>query len=123
MSEHSEQCALFEWAAIEARQIPELAYLFAVPNGGFRHKATAAKLRAEGLKAGVPDIFWPIPRGDYHGLWIEMKYGKNKPTKHQARWIEFLRKQEYDVAICYSCDEAIQEILAYWELGRHWPHD
>ena len=117
MSEHTDQCALFEWAAIKARQIPKLEFLFAVPNGGFRHKATAGRLRAEGLKAGVLDVCWPVPRGEYHGLWIEMKHGKNKPTRHQKRWIRFLERQGYYIQVCYGWIEASEVIEGYWALG------
>ena len=113
MSEHQEQAALFEWAAIKSRQIPELAYLYAVPNGGFRHKATAAKLKAEGVKRGVPDVALPVARGPYHGCWIEMKYGKNKPTSSQERWMEFLRGQGHYVTVCYSWEEASRELMDY----------
>jgi len=116
MSEHSEQCALFEWAAIKSHVIPELGYLFAIPNGGFRHKATAGKLKAEGLKAGIPDISLPIARGDYIGFWVEMKFGKNKLTKHQKRWVNFLREHGHYVAICWSMEEACDEILRYLAL-------
>ena len=116
MSEHIQQCLLFEWAAIKSSQVPELAYLFAVPNGGFRHKATAGKMRAEGLKAGVPDVALPIARGDYIGCWVEMKFGKNKPTKHQERWMNFLREQGHYVAVCWSMEEAREELLRYLAL-------
>ena len=119
MSEHQEQCALFQWAALKARQIPELQFLFAVPNGGFRHKATAGRLRAEGMKAGVPDIQWPVPRGQYHGLFIEMKFGKNKPTKRQQWFINFLDEQGYYVQVCYGWSDASNVIQHYWKLGPY----
>jgi hypothetical protein len=117
VSEYEEQCALFQWAAIKSRQIPELAYLFAIPNGGFRHKATAGRLKAQGLKAGVPDTFWPVPRGSYCGLWIEMKHGRNKPTREQIRWLRFLESQGYMVAVCYTWTEASDIVELYWNHG------
>ena len=48
---------------------------------------TAANLKKEGVKRGVPDICLPVSRGKYHGLYIEMKAGKNKPSKEQKEWI------------------------------------
>ena len=114
VSEHKHQCALFEWAQIKSMQIPELEYLFAVPNGGFRHKATAGRLKAEGLKPGVPDVVWPVPRAGWHGLFIEMKFGRNKPTKNQTRWIEFLGEQGYYTVVCYTWTEAKDTIMRYW---------
>ena len=67
-SESQEQQALFEWAELSKRCFPELELLFHVPNGGARSKATAGRLKAEGVKPGVPDLCLPVPRGAYHGL-------------------------------------------------------
>ena len=73
MSEHSEQAALFRWAAMQSKSIPALALLLAIPNGGARSLTTGGRLKAEGVKAGVPDIVLPVPRGSYASLWIELK--------------------------------------------------
>ena len=115
MSEHAEQAALFEWAAWNETRAPELALLFAIPNGGARHKATAAKMKAEGQRAGVPDCFLPVARRDYHGLWIEMKFGSNQPTPVQRDWDRRLTKQGYIVATCRSWEMAARTIV--WYLG------
>ena len=80
MSEHDEQVALFQWAGYQLGACPELALMFAIPNGGDRHPAVAGKLRDEGVKAGVPDIFLPVPRGKYHGMF----YG-NEVWEEQAQ--------------------------------------
>ena len=113
MSEHAQQVALFAWAAYAQAEYPELELLFAIPNGGHRHKATAGRLRAEGVKRGVPDVCLPIPRGNYAGLWIEMKYGRNKPTADQERWIEALRAAGHRVEVCYEWTEARDVIEEY----------
>lgn len=120
MAEHDEQKALFTWARYMAQsgQIVELANLFAVPNGGHRHKATAAKMRDEGAEAGVPDIFLAWPSGPYHGLFIEMKFGRNKPTVEQQNWMERLELAGYKAVVCYSFEEAKQAILDYLELDK-----
>jgi hypothetical protein len=119
-SEHDEQVALFQMAALHEARIPELRCLFAIPNGGHRHKAVAAKLKAEGVKAGVPDVCLPVP-GDWsfydgyksHALYIEMKVGKNKPTEKQTAWIKELRTANNRVEVCYSADEAWKVITDY----------
>lgn len=120
MSEHSEQVALMLWvrsgAVLDAW--PELEFLYAVPNGGWRHKNVARMLKAEGLKRGVPDLCLPVPRGEFHGLYIEMKYGRNVPTPDQRRWLEFLKGQGYSVDVCYGFDAAKSSILAYLALGQ-----
>ena len=118
MSEHDEQAALFEWAAVRQGVYPELELMHAIPNGGKRDKAVAGKLRAEGVKAGVPDVCLPVPSGPYHGLYIEMKYGDNQPTPEQRRFIMALRGQGYQVVIANGWEIASGEILNY--LTRKW---
>lgn len=112
-SEESEQAALFEWAAYESGKWPELALMFHVPNGGYRDKATAARLKACGVKPGVPDIFLPAPRNGSAGLFIEMKVGTNRPTKEQLWYLDELCHQGYAVAVCYGFQNAIETITKY----------
>lgn len=115
-SEHREQAALFKWAKLNERKHPELALMFAVPNGGHRHIFVARKLKAEGVKAGVPDICLPVPRGDYAGLWIELKVKGNKPTEVQRQWHKNLADAGHRVEVCYSWSEAKNAILYYLGL-------
>lgn len=79
--ESGHQEALFSWAAYRTGLMPELQYMYHVPNGGKRDKATAAVLKRQGVKAGVPDIMLPAARAGYHGLYIELKAGENTTTK------------------------------------------
>ena len=104
-SEHDEQVALFQWAADNLARYPMLRWMHANPNGGHRHPAVAGKMKAEGVKRGVLDIYllWPTPT--YGGLAIEMKVGSNKPTKEQAEMIDHLRSIGWRVAVCYSAKE------------------
>ncbi len=60
--ESGHQEALFSWAAYRTGLMPELQYMYHVPNGGKRDKATAAVLKRQGVKAGVPDIMLPAAR-------------------------------------------------------------
>ncbi len=113
MSEHDEQAALIAWANYQANIWPELDMLFAVPNGGHRHKATAALMKAEGVKAGVPDLWLPVPKQGFTGLVIEMKYGRNKPQDNQLWWLSRLAEHGWRTAVCYSFDEARRVILDY----------
>lgn len=115
MTEHDEQVALFQWAAYSESSIPQLRYLFAIPNGGHRHKAVAARMKAEGVKAGVPDIFLAYPTGEYCGLFIEMKFGTNKPTEKQNEWLSMLERAGYMTVVCYGFEDAKREILEYLE--------
>src|SRR5579884_3639771 len=73
MSEEEEQIALLQRCRYAEPRCPELGLLFAVPNGGFRFQRTAARMKAAGVKPGVPDLFLLVARGCFHGLFIEMK--------------------------------------------------
>lgn len=115
--EAQEQAAVFEWAAYQSGKWPELALMFHVPNGGYRSKAEAARLKSEGVKPGVPDIFLPVPRGGCAGLFIEMKYGRNKPTDEQIAYIDALMHMGYQVAVCYGAGSAIDTITKYMSGG------
>ena len=111
--EHQEQCALFNWAKLNENATPELALLYANPMGGKRPIQTAIKMKKEGAKAGVPDITLPVPVGKYHGLYIEMKWGRNKPTENQQWWLDRLAEQGYAVLVCYGFEDARDAILRY----------
>jgi hypothetical protein len=115
MSEHEEQAALFEWARYSVNTFPELCNMFAIPNGGARHIGVARKLKAEGVKAGVPDIFLAVPNHKHHGLFIEMKFGRNKMTDEQRAWKEKLEIEKYAHVVCYSWHEAKDGITKYLE--------
>ena len=117
-SEHSEQVALFNWAKWQARTLPELHLLFAIPNGGLRHIRVAKRLKAEGVKSGVPDVFLPVAKNGFHGLWIEMKYGKNKVTDNQDWWLKELKSEGYECAVCYGYEPAKSVILDYLEMKK-----
>lgn len=103
-TESGHQKALFQWAALSGRV--ELQLMFAIPNGGKRDMITAARMKAEGVKKGVPDIMLPVARGPYHGLFIEMKVGKGRLSPEQESWIERLVAEDYCVHVCYSWTEA-----------------
>lgn len=120
--ESGQQEALFTWAAYNAGRMPELEYLHHVPNGGKRDKATAMALKRQGVKAGVPDIVLPAAREGYHGLYIELKTGKNTTTKNQENWLKYLENQGYFTAVCYGWQAAAELIEKYLlnitELGK-----
>jgi len=117
-TESQEQQALFEWAAYAQGKYPELALMLAIPNGGHRHKATAGRLKAEGVKAGVPDIMLPVARCGYHGLFIEMKRASGgKLSQDQKRWLDELYAQGYACVVCTSWETAKKHIEQY--LDEH----
>ncbi len=116
--EANEQEILFRWAQLVRCTYPELDLLYHIPNGGSRNELEAASLKRQGVKAGVPDLCLPVARGMHHGLYIEMKYGKNKTSDQQEKWLDALAKQGYAVAVCYGFEEAQKVLIKYLEIGR-----
>ena len=114
--EANEQETLFRWAWFARGTHPELDLLYHIPNGGSRNRIEAANLKRQGVKAGVPDLCLPVARGKYHGLYIEMKYGKNKTSESQNKWLSALQKQGYAATVCYGFEEARAVITKYLNL-------
>lgn len=131
-TEHKEQCAVFEWAGLMSNEYPELDLMFAIPNGGarpykisetpkgdVRYSFEGRKLKKEGVKEGVPDIFLPAPKGDYHGLFIEMKrHGGGVVRKSQRAWLTNLAQQGYFVVVCKGSDAALRVLKGYMALKK-----
>ena len=86
-----------------------------VPNGGFRHKSTAARLRHQGLKAGVPDILiftrFVIDGCLCTGLAIELKRESGGTVStHQKKWLDGLHRQGWKALVCHGHKAAIAAI-------------
>ena len=114
LTEDQEQEALFRWAAVTAFKYPDLKMLYACPNGGLRNITTAVRLKATGVKAGVPDVCLPVPSGKYHGLYIEMKRVKGgQLSQFQRSWLQALSKQGYLAVVAHGANEAIKVITEY----------
>lgn len=107
-NEAKEQIAVVQYCALHG--IP----VFAIPNGGSRNKIEAVNLKRSGVKTGVPDLCFPEARHGYHGLYIEMKYGKNKATPAQKQWLTLLNENGYLAKVCYGFAEAKEIIDGYF---------
>jgi hypothetical protein len=92
---------LFKWAKYKQSDIPELATLHNIPRG---------------VKAGVPNIFWPLPRGIYHGLYIYIFTSGVETRYSQNTWIEMLTKAGYKVVVTENRIQAKEQILSYYNL-------
>lgn len=113
-SEDDMQIAVIRWA--DSQEHPALKWLMHVPNGGARDPATAGRLKAAGVRRGVPDLLLPVCNGEWRGLAIEMKRKPNKPSAEQLAWLAHLTTETWSVHVCYSAQAAIDTIRAY--LGR-----
>jgi len=114
-TEHTHQCEYFNWLHFLSDLPGEVtALIYAVPNGGYRKPSEAVRLKAEGVKAGIPDINIDVPRRGFHGARIEMKKTDGKVSEDQERIHKLLREQGYYTVVCYSAREAIEETEYYF---------
>ena len=100
--------------------IPELSWIFAIPNGLFIHGKTDAerarrgkRAKAEGMRPGVADVFLPVPRRGFHGLWIEFKGPTTSVGSEQKKFLEFVEDEGYKAAICRSWQDALKIVQHY----------
>jgi hypothetical protein len=110
-SEHDLQVVCVEWFRLQFPGLKNL--LFAIPNGGKRNIIVAKKMKEEGVLSGVPDLFLAIAKKDFHGLFIEMKTGKNKPTENQLKMMDQLKEQNYQTVVCFSFEEFTHHVKNY----------
>jgi len=122
MSEHSEQAKVIDWAKDHEYIYPELRWLHSSLNGipipGPRQTAYRIMnhMKAEGMKRGVPDLFLPVARRGYHGLYIEMKRDDGGVlSDEQKEFLAFAELQGYRDQVCYGYDDAIKELEWYLE--------
>lgn len=123
-AEHTEQVVFFNrirtLALNEPRYRMAADRTFAIPNGGGRSKREAGRLKAEGVRAGVSDIFVSVARGSRHGLYIEMKSLIGVASREQKDWIAQSLAEGYAAAVTRGADEALRVWLAYVD-GRETP--
>jgi hypothetical protein len=109
--EHDLQCACVNWFDLTH---PNMRLnLFAVPNGGRRDKATGARLKSEGVRAGVSDLILLKQRHGYGALLIEMKTAKGVLSQLQRIWRDHISKDGYRHVVCRSLDDFITAINDY----------
>ncbi len=92
------------------------AFWFHCPNGGSRNVIEATKLKAMGVKSGVPDVLIFDQRHDFSGLAIELKVGYNKPSDQQFAIFDELVQRNWMVVVSWSLDEVIT--LIDWYYGN-----
>lgn len=118
-TESQEQQLIFEWAEYQRGKYPELGLMYHIANEGQRSAATGARLKAEGLKPGTPDICLPVARGSFHALYIELKKRSVSavPTDAQVERMKALALAGNAVCWCWGADAAIEIIKRYLDKG------
>jgi len=122
-SEGQEQATLINYTKMQYKMFPEeypgLEMLYHIPNGGKRSASEAARFKSEGVQAGVPDLFLPVPRGKYHGLYIEMKRLQGgKVSEAQSEMHVKLRRMGYVCEVAHGWQEAWEYIKRYYMMGE-----
>lgn len=111
--EYEMQTTVFERLKMLAVIRPEYSLAFAVPNDMVR----PGQRVTPGIKAGVPDIFWPVARGGYHGMFIELKVGRNLLSAEQQTWLDRLEMEGFFCVVIRNDAEAvIAEMESYLRL-------
>lgn len=124
-TESGHQRAVFAWAALHLGKWPELRWLHHIPNGGSRgddarsRQIRGAALKAEGVKTGVSDLCLPVKRGEFSGLYIEMKKpGKLKSeSKEQKEFGAFVQSQGFGYVCVDEWTKAVEVLKEYLTYG------
>lgn len=114
--EHDIQSAFFDWVRLAKNIHPVLKLVFAVPNAGKRGFQVAARMKAEGLISGVPDVLFPAPRNGFTGLAMEFKRPGETPTENQLDFMDGLLKENWLVVVVTDSEAAIRTIRDYLGL-------
>jgi hypothetical protein len=123
-TEHEEQTRFFRELQLRLKQKPVLGLAYAIPNGTRTSINVARRMKAEGVKAGVPDVHFPVGRGGYLSLYIEFKA---RPCRHpdtgrlvrqslsagQRHWKAALEQQGHKVIVSEGWQQALQALLEY----------
>ena len=131
-SEHEIQASAIAELKLRERIMPELKLLYAIPNGKGSRVVTrmtrrgpvkycpqGLKAKREGQKAGIPDLHWPVARGPYIGLYIEVKTPNGVLSADQKNVIPALQKEGHQVMVARSADEIVTFVMGYAALGAH----
>jgi hypothetical protein len=110
--EQAEQIRIADWMRIMHPDIP----FFAFANERKCSLQYGALLKRMGVKPGVSDLFFSRSNLTHHGLWLELKVGKNKPTPYQIQFLQERREEGYKAEWCIGADKAIELIKEFYSL-------
>lgn len=113
--EHDLQVAVVTRSLALAEKHPSILLIHAIPNGGWRGAKTGASLKAEGVIPGIPDLFLPVARCGFHGLYLELKKRGGKVKDDQWEVMEALHAEGYFVRITNHLQTALSILENYLE--------
>lgn len=118
-SEHAHQAAFFASLPPLWHEYPELKFAHAIPNGGSRDAVVAGRLKAEGVRSGVWDVFVPAQRHGFAGLYLEFKKPIRRKEKRKglsdAQWAfgMYAHSAGYKTAVVFTWEEALEACKEY----------
>lgn len=109
------QCAEWLKKALMRYDLPQELFWHA-PSEGMRKPQYRAKLKLMGFRAGIPDVCLHLPRGEYHGLFIELKKAGGSPSGDQKKLMKALAAQNYLCVVVNDFDTFCEIATYYIEL-------
>ena len=112
--EHTLQTRCVRWFRLTSRDM--VHNLFAVPNGGYRTKTTAALMKEEGQLAGVADLILLKRKGSCGALLLEAKVKGNYQSETQREWQKRIEADGYIYKIFHTLEEFVEIVNEYLAL-------
>lgn len=114
-----EQERVIKWARDNENNYPFLWLLHSSLNGVKLSKNQAGRAKTQGMLSGVPDLFLPVPKKGFHGLFIEMKSQQGRVSVSQSRFLSVTNELGYQSIVCYLSEDAIEKIKEYLKNVTH----
>ena len=110
-TESNEQIAAMDWLRAQHPKLAE--HTLHIGNERKASYYMGYIMKRMGVLKGASDLFMAWPCGGYHGLFIEVKSKKGKPTPHQIDFIDRMNRVGYRALVCYGADEVIDAMKDY----------
>ena len=110
-TESNEQIAAMDWLRAQHPNIA--AHTLHIGNERKSTYYMGYIMKRMGVLKGASDIFMAWPNCGYHGLFIEVKSARGKPTSYQLEFIERMRKVGYKAEVCYGAEQVINTMREY----------
>lgn len=110
LSESAEQIGFLRWFETAFHGVR----IFHIPNGGHRAMTVAKKLKDEGVRSGVPDLYVPAWK-----LWVEMKRATGgRLSAEQKDWIAYLEGIGDTVLVAHGAKDASEQVISFVQARR-----
>lgn len=113
---HPERIEQFKIITFVDENYSDIEILYTIAPAGLKLPKWLGSLLSQlGYRRGTFDILFFEARKGYHGLHLEVKTKKGRPSKDQLEWQRLARLKDYKAEICYGREQGIQIIKEYME--------